>query len=244
VRQSLVSRQSGETHVDNVVEEAVLRDSSNSRSVVGAGVDRRHSVGSSWEAIRNCSAEDATDSRVVQTLEEREIQRVEDCRRVNGSHLLNNNATGTRISSGFNSLRMGDVLLGMRYQDVLPIELLRCSKVAVKVMSEESSMDAINITYFCWAFVKNPVSRFWTAIVAVNAWFAGTVPKFSGKVNFDVGILASGIMSPIGTGLQEPSRICCPFVMVWPMQKLMLVNDRVRRARLTTPSHMKTAKGH
>lgn len=64
---------------------------------------------------------------------------------------------------------------------------------------------------------------FWIAILASKAWFAVTVPKLAGKVNLDDGILFCGIMSPIGTGLQEPALICCPFVMVCPAQKLMLV---------------------
>lgn len=85
-------------------------------------------------------------------------------------------------------------------------------------------------TYFFWAFVKNPVFMLWTAMDAVNGVFAGMVEKFIGLVNFDDGMLALGMMSPIGTGLQEPSRICCPFVMVCPMQKLMLVIERVRSA--------------
>ena len=74
-------------------------------------------------------------------------------------------------------------------QDTLRVELLRCSKVAGKVMSDSSSTNALGITtYFFWAFVKNPVSMFWTAIDAVNAWFAGMVEKFMGFVNFDEGI--------------------------------------------------------
>lgn len=63
---------------------------------------------------------------------------------------------------------------------------------------------------------------------AVNAWFAGIVEKFIGLVNFDEGMLVCAIMSPIGTGLQEPASICCPFVMVCPTQKLMLVNESQR----------------
>jgi hypothetical protein len=125
------------------------------------------------------------------------------------------------------------------------VELLRCSKVAAKVASESchrrSWME--NITYFCWAFVKNPVFMLSTAIVATKGWFAGMVEKFIGLVNFEVGMLALGIMSPIGTGLQEPSRICWPLVMVCPMQKLMLVNES-QRAQLTKHSHIKTVKGH
>lgn len=101
-----------------------------------------------------------------------------------------------------------------------------------------------NTTYFFWAFVKNPVFMFWIAICAVNGVFAGMVEKFIGLVNFDVGMLFFGIMSPIGTGLQEPSRSCCPFVMVCPMQKLMLVNERVRDDQLTKDWDIEIVKGH
>ena len=136
MHQSLCSRQSRETYVDNIVEEAVLRNSSYSGSVVGACVDRRHSVDSSSEAVRNISTEDAVDGGGVQTLEEREGERVEDLGRVNSLHLLNNNAAGSDAQFSI-SIRCEceDVLLGVCDQDA-PVELLRCSKVAGKVMSE------------------------------------------------------------------------------------------------------------
>jgi len=117
----------------------VLRNSSNSGSVVGACVDRRHSVDSSSEAGRNISSEDAVDGRGVQTLEERKGERVEDLRRIKGLHLLNNNAAGSNTHQDQLSISIrcewGDVLLGVCDQDA-PLELLRCSKVAGKVMSE------------------------------------------------------------------------------------------------------------
>ena len=95
MHQSWCSHQSRGTYVDNIVEEAVLRNSSYSGSVVCACVDRRHSVDSSGEAVRNISTEDAIDGRGVQTLEEREGERVEDLRRIKSLHLLNNNAART-----------------------------------------------------------------------------------------------------------------------------------------------------
>jgi hypothetical protein len=96
----LGSRRSRETYVDNVVEEAVLRDGSNSGRMVGACMDGRHSVDSSSKAVRNVSTEDTADGRIVQTLEEREVERVEDLRRVKGLHLLNNNAAGSEAHEG------------------------------------------------------------------------------------------------------------------------------------------------
>lgn len=92
--------------------------------------------------------------------------------------------------------------------------------------------------------MKKPVCMFWTAIEAVKAWFAGMVSKFFGLVNLDDGILACATMSPIGTGLHEPSLTCRPFVMVCPAQKLMLVKEKVRSARLTKHSADETTKGH
>lgn len=82
----------------------MLRDGSNSGSVVGACVDRRHSVDTSREAIRNVSTKDAADGGIVQTLEEGEVEGVEDLRRFKGRHLLDNNAVGSdahQVSSVF-----------------------------------------------------------------------------------------------------------------------------------------------
>ena len=73
----------------------MLCNSTNSGSVVGACVDGRHSVDTCREAVRNIGTEDTADSRSVQTLEEREGERVEDFRRFKRLHLLNNNAAGS-----------------------------------------------------------------------------------------------------------------------------------------------------
>lgn len=79
----------------------MLRNSTNSGSVVGACVDRRHSVDTCREAVRNLSTEDAVDSGIVQSLEERKSERVEDLRRFKRLHLLNHNAAGSHTSSAF-----------------------------------------------------------------------------------------------------------------------------------------------
>ena len=156
-------------------------------------------------------------------------------------------ARHTRMSLVFDLIGTGNDLLGMRDHDALLVELLRCSKIAADIKSVLRSTSAIRVeknTYFFCAFVKKPVSMFWTAIVAVKALFAGTVEKFFGKVNFDEGILLCGMISPIGTGLHEPVLICCPFVMVCPAQKLMLVNERKSGTQWTKYFPIETAKGH
>jgi len=77
------------TEVDHVVEIAVLRDSSNSGSVVGACVNGRHSVVSSSETLVNSSGKLAIDGSSVQTLEEREVGCVKDFGTFEVVHLLN-----------------------------------------------------------------------------------------------------------------------------------------------------------
>lgn len=113
------------SEVYNIVEETMLRDSTNSGSVVRAGVDGRHSVDSRREAGRNISTEDATDSRSVQPLEEREGERVEDLRRCKRLDLLNHN-------------------VGVRNQDALRVELLRCREVVLLGIREVSSIHVLD----------------------------------------------------------------------------------------------------
>jgi len=103
----LCSHRNQKTYVDNVVEEAVLRNGSNGGSVVGAAVDGRHSVISRSETVRNIGTENVAIGSVVQTLEERELERVEGVRIREVAHLLNDNAAGSRVSSVFDLMDRG-----------------------------------------------------------------------------------------------------------------------------------------
>lgn len=78
----------------------MLRDGSNSRRVVGACVDGRHSVVTRGETVGNSGAKDAIDGNIVQTLEEREDGRVKDLVGVEVAHLLNDDAAGSDAHQG------------------------------------------------------------------------------------------------------------------------------------------------
>jgi hypothetical protein len=89
-----------ETYVDHVVEKAVLGNSNNSGSMVGACVDSRQSVLSRSEAARNVGTEDTVAGGFVQTLEERELGGVEDVWRFKVVHRLDDNTTGSDVHQG------------------------------------------------------------------------------------------------------------------------------------------------
>jgi hypothetical protein len=65
--------------------------------------------------------------------------------------------------------------------------------------------------------------KFLTFNWMVKGSFALRVSKFFGLTNLPLGSFALGMMRPIGTTLQEPSRTCFPSVKgtFWVKQKLM-----------------------
>jgi len=103
----------------------VLGNSNNSGSMVGACVDSRQSVLSRSEAARNVGTEDTVARGFVQTLEERELGGVEDVWRFKVVHRLDDN-------------------MGMRDQDFLIVELLRCRKVVLLSVCEEAGVHVLN----------------------------------------------------------------------------------------------------
>ena len=60
--------------------------------------------------------------------------------------------------------------------------------------------------------MKWPVSMCLVAILISNVVFAWIASKFFGVTNFEEGMLVEGAITPIGAGLQEPLKICWPFV--------------------------------
>lgn len=106
-------------------------------------MDRRHSVLSRSEALRNIGTELAVVGRGVQTLEERKVERVEGLGVVKVLHLLDNNTARSEGQFGIQLMGTGDGLLGMCDQDALPVDLLGCRKVAAILVSELSSANAM-----------------------------------------------------------------------------------------------------
>jgi len=60
--------------------------------------------------------------------------------------------------------------------------------------------------------VKTPACMFLSAMLRLNAVFAGMVAKFVGKVNLADGMWEVEGMRPIGAGLQDPVVIWAPLV--------------------------------
>ena len=69
------TRDKRDTHVDHVVERAVLSDGAEHRLVVRSGVDRRKTVGASGKTSGDVRGKDVVNGLVIETLEEGERAR-------------------------------------------------------------------------------------------------------------------------------------------------------------------------
>jgi len=107
--------------VDDIIEGTVLSNSDESRLMVGGGVDGSSTVNTSGEATSDGSGKNSVYSRIVQTLEERELGRVRNGSGGEGINLLNHD-------------------MRMRNEDALSINLRRGSEVVGRGVDEVAGL--------------------------------------------------------------------------------------------------------